>query len=164
MTAMTSRHQFLFCFILCVAAMCVALFFQIVLHESPCPLCIIQRVFVIAMGIFFLIAYIHHPKSLGIRLYSLLELILGSGGMTVAGRQVWLQLLPKDQVPACGPGLDTLFKMLPLQKVIALLFQGSGECARVYTHFLGLSLAGWTCLFFLFLMLICLWQLIFPKV
>ena len=112
------------------------------------------------MGIVFFMAFLHNPQALGVKVYSFILLLLGIGGLSVSLRQVWLQHLPKDLVPACGAGLSTLIKMFPPQKVITLLLQGSGECAQVHGRFLNLSLAGWTGIFFAFLMFMCLWQLL----
>ncbi|MBP8139236.1 MAG: disulfide bond formation protein B, partial [Burkholderiales bacterium] len=66
----------------------------------------------------------------------------------LATRQVWLQSLPKDQVPACGMGLSYMMETLPFVDVIRRVLEGSGECADKGWVFLGLSIAGWTLSFF----------------
>lgn len=130
---------------------------------EPCPLCIFQRVGLIAMGVFALIAFIHHPKkALTRRLYSFLAL-LGIGWSTgVAARHVWLQHLPPDQVPSCGPGLNFWLDSFPMAEVVKLVLSGSGECAEIDWTFLGLSLPTWSLAFFSVLLLLVLWQLIKP--
>src|SRR5690606_23123497 len=71
--------------------------------------------------------------------------LLGAGaGVSIAGRHIWLQSLPADQVPACGPGLEYMLNAFPLQDVLAKVFRGSGECAKIDWSFLGLSMPGWT--------------------
>jgi disulfide bond formation protein DsbB len=100
-----------------------------------------------------LMAAIHNPGELGRRLYGALILVVAAFGAGVAGRHVWLQNLPPDQVPACGPGLEYLLDTFPLMDAVKLVFEGSGECAEVQWTFLGLSIPGWTLVMFLALAL-----------
>jgi disulfide bond formation protein DsbB len=158
-----SRHWFLLGFLLCVLAMTVALYFQLVMHLEPCPLCIFQRVAVIAAGIVFLIGALHNPKRWGIRIYAFIDLIVLAGGLLFSARQIWLQHLPPDQVPACGPGLNYLVKVLPWQQVVSTVFNGSGECAAKGWVLLGLSLAEWTAVLFVVLMALSVWLLVRRK-
>jgi len=94
------------------------------------------------------------------RIYALLGSlsILWSAG--VAARHVWLQNLPPDQVPSCGPGLNYLIDALPLKSVLAQVLTGSGECAVIDWTFLGQSLPVWSLLFFVVLTVVSLWQLV----
>ena len=69
-------------------------------------------------------------------------------GAAFAARQIWLQALPKDQVPACGMGLSYMMETLPFTAVVRKVLEGSGECAEKGWVFLGLSIAGWTFVFF----------------
>jgi disulfide bond formation protein DsbB len=119
-------------------------------HEGldPCPLCIFQRVAVIAAGIVFLLAFIHNPGRTGASIYAALIVVAAATGLAFAGRQVWLQSLPKDQVPACGMGLSYMLDSFPLLDVVKKVFAGSGECAEKAWVFLGLSIAGWAFVFF----------------
>ena len=64
-------------------------------------------------------------------------------GVGVAGRHVWLQNLPPDQVPACGAGYDYIMDTLPFGEALRVIFSGSGECATVDWQFLGLSMPAW---------------------
>ena len=45
-----------------------------------------------------------------------LTLITAGAGAALAARQVWLQALPKDQVPACGMGLSYMLDTLPFTR------------------------------------------------
>jgi len=65
-------------------------------------------------------------------------------GGAIAGRQVWLQHLPADQVPECGPGLEFMLEVYPLAEVIKTALRGTGECATVVWTFLGGSIAEWS--------------------
>lgn len=147
-SAFTQRRLFLLGFLLCVMLIATALVFQHVMGLEPCPLCIFQRVFVIALGATMLAAAIHDPRIVGRRVYAALTVSLGVLGIIVAGRHVWLQNLPADQVPDCGPGLEYMLEAFPLSEALELVFRGSGECAEVQWVFLGLSIPGWTLVIF----------------
>ena len=138
------RVLFLAGVVACAGLMAAALAMQYVLELEPCPLCVFQRVFVIALGAIMLLAAVHDPGVTGRRVYAGLILAFGVLGMVVAGRHVWLQNLPADQVPECGPGLDYLLEAFPLGEALGIIFSGSGECAEVQWVFLGLTIPGWT--------------------
>ncbi|SHM02327.1 disulfide bond formation protein B [Vreelandella subglaciescola] len=130
---------------LCVLMMAVALGLEHIGGLEPCPLCIFQRVGVIATGLVLAVAAMHNPAGrVGRAIYALLAFVAVAGGAFVAGRHVWLQSLPPDQVPSCGPGLDYMVDVLPMQEVVATVLSGSGECASIDAAFLGLSLPAWT--------------------
>lgn len=139
----SSRTAFILGFLACLGLIGFALYLQQVLNLEPCPLCIFQRVFVIAIGCVALLGALHNPGLVGKRLYATLIGLLALGGGAVASRQVWLQHLPADQVPECGPGLDYMLDAFPLNKTLELVFKGSGECAVVEWTFLGFSIAEW---------------------
>ncbi|RMH42369.1 MAG: disulfide bond formation protein B [Gammaproteobacteria bacterium] len=143
----------------CHELLVAALYFQYVEGLNPCPLCIFQRIAVFAMGLVFLVAAVHHPGPKGRLVYDLSGFLVALLGATIAGRQVWLQHLPADQVPACGPGLDYMLDTLPLAQTIALVFRGSGDCAEVQWQFLGFSMPEWTLMIFCLIALYLLWQL-----
>jgi len=142
------RPLFVAAFLICAALMATALTMQYALKLDPCPLCSFQRLFVVALGGLFLLAALHNPGVAGRRVYGVLIVILGVLGMVVAGRHVWLQNLPEDQVPECGPGLEYLLDAFPLQEALSLVFRGSGECAEVQWVFLGLTIPGWMLVIF----------------
>ncbi|WP_110667780.1 disulfide bond formation protein B [Salinicola halophilus] len=144
----------------CVAMMAVALFLQYGLGLEPCPLCIFQRVAVMAAGLIFLIAMLHGPKRWGGIVYAVLALMAVFAGIGVAGRHVWLQTLPPDSVPSCGPGLDYMVDVMPLWDVFSRVLSGSGECAEVHGIFLGVTLPQWTLAGFAILALIPLTMLV----
>jgi len=135
-------------FLVCVGLMGFALYLQYVLNLDPCPLCVLQRLCVIAMGLIFLLATFHNPGRTGATVYALLQLLVGGAGAALAARQVWLQSLPKDQVPSCGMSLNYMLETLPFTDVLNKVFQGSGECAEKSWELLHLSIAGWTLVFF----------------
>jgi disulfide bond formation protein DsbB len=144
MSAMLSKRPLnLLGFACCAGLMAYALFAQYQLELAPCPLCIFQRVAVIALGMLFLVAGLHNPGRTGSRIYVALIAIAAAAGIGVAGRHVWLQNLPPDKVPACGPGLDFMLDAFPLTEVLSTVLSGSGECAKISWSFLGLSMPAW---------------------
>ncbi len=132
-----------FGFAACVLMMLYALYSQYFLTLDPCPLCIVQRVAVIFLGIVFLVAALHNPNNIGSRVYGTVQFLVATSGAIVAGWHVYLQSLPPDQVPACGPGLDYMLEVFSLSEVLSMVFTGSGECAEVAWRFLGLSMPAW---------------------
>jgi protein dithiol:quinone oxidoreductase len=146
------RAQCLLGFAVCAALLAYAFYMQLHGGLVPCPLCIFQRFAFIATGAVFLIAGLHAPHAAaGQRAYGLLSFVAAGVGVGIAGRHVWLQHLPPDQVPSCGPGLDYLRELMPLTSVIRKVLTGSGECARVDWTLLGLSMAEWGLVWFLLL-------------
>jgi disulfide bond formation protein DsbB len=143
-----------------LVAMLVALYLQHYQGLEPCPLCVFQRVAVIGVGVMAVIAAVHGPQAWGQRVYAGVMALSAVAGVVVAGRHVWLQHLPADQVPSCGPGLDFWIAALPWQQVVQQVFQGSGECAKVDWTLLGLSLPMWTLMLFVGLLLAALVQLV----
>ena len=146
------RAQSLTGFVVCAALLAFAVYLQ--LHDGlvPCPLCIFQRIAFTATGLVFLVAGLHAPRAAaGQRAYGLLALVAAGIGTAIAGRHVWLQHLPADQIPSCGPGLDYMRELMPLSSVIRKVLTGSGECAKVDWTLLGLSMAEWGLVWFLLL-------------
>lgn len=112
---------------------------------NPCPMCYAQRIAVGFIGILFLIATIF-PGKIGFTrfLNGLLILVSSIGGAALSIRHLYLQSLPKDQVPACGPDFYALIDKFPFSEVIRTSITGTGDCAEVQWVFLGLSIPGWT--------------------
>jgi len=142
--SLSSRRLYLIGALVVGGLFSAALYLQYVLREEPCPLCMLQRVIFIAIGVLFLIAAAHNAGRIGRRIYSTLIALFALGGVATASRHIWLQHLPKDQVPACGPGLDYLLQNFPLAEVWQELMHGSGECAEKGWTFLTLGLPEWS--------------------
>lgn len=127
----------------CAALMGYALYAQYGLGLEPCPLCIFQRVAVIGLGLVFAMAALHGPGRTGRRVYGVLLALAAAAGAGVAGRHLWLQTLPPERVPACGPGLDYMLESFPFREMLQTVLSGSGECAQVDWRFLGLAMPAW---------------------
>ena len=138
-------------FLVCLALFAFALYLQYYEQQEPCPLCILQRIAFIALAAVFLAAALHGPGRIGSIVYSGMLFVVAGIGAAIASRHVWLQHLPKNQVPECGPGLEYMIRKFPLPQALDKILAGSGECAEVGWTFLGLSIAGWSLLWFVLL-------------
>ena len=141
----------------CAVIMSGALYMQYGLGLEPCPLCYVQRLEVMLYGFICLVAFLHNPDQKGRKVYAALMLVVAVTGIATAGRQIWLQHLPKDQLPACLPSLDFMLEAFPLQDVIVKMLTGSSECAEIGWTFLGLNIAEMSMLGFIAMLL---WSLI----
>ncbi|MCG8312334.1 MAG: disulfide bond formation protein B [Pseudomonadales bacterium] len=137
-------------------------FLQLYLELEPCPLCMIDRVFVVASGLFFLLALIHNPKAVGQRIYGFFAALMALAGIMVCWRHIYLQNLPEDLIPNCAPGLDYMLETLPIGETLSIIFNTSGECADIQWSFLGLTIPEQTLLVFNALFAIALYQLFRP--
>ena len=139
------RSTFALIALICASFIGYALYLQHFEYQDPCPLCLVQR------GCYLIIMFASIAAALHGKRFNRYGWVAAAGaliGAGVATRQVWLQHLPKDQVPACGPDLYYMIDNFPLTKMLGLLFKGSGQCAEVTWRFLGLSIAEWSLLWF----------------
>lgn len=121
---------------------------QYVLGLIPCPLCIFQRVAIIATAVVAII-------GLGFRLWSPIPKFINSVlvsvpslfGLLVALRHIHLQSLPPSEVPECGPGLNFMIKNLPFSEMLSKVLLGSGECAEV-EKVMFLPIPWWSAMLF----------------
>ena len=145
----SSRFSYIAAFTVCLATVAIALWLQYVQGVEPCPLCMIQRVLIIAIGLVCLAAAIHAPPSVGRRIYGASVALAALLGASVAMRHLWLQGLPPEQAPACGPGWEYILEHLPWDRALKLVILGSGECSEVLWTFWGLSLPAWALMAFI---------------
>ena len=148
---MTTRLGYLAGLLVCAGLIGFALYLQHVQGEDPCPLCILQRIAFMGMMAVFVVGALHGPARRGAIVYSGIAAVVALIGGAIAGRQVWLQMLPPDKVPACGPGLEFMLERFPLMKALEKILAGSGECAEAGWRFLGLTIAGWSLVWFVVL-------------
>lgn len=151
------RQINLIIFLICNGLIATALYMQHIMGLTPCYLCITQRVFIIITGMFALLALIHNQ---GHRIYGILIALSALMGSFFSGKQLWLQSLPADQVPACGPPAEYLFDTFSFSEAAGMLLQGDGNCAKVQWTFLNLSIPAWTMMCFIFLSLLAISQVI----
>ena len=145
------RQTNLIIFLICNGLIAVALYMQHIMDLTPCYLCITQRAFIIITGMFALLALLQNH---GLKIYGFLMTASSLGGGFFSAKQLWLQSLPEDQVPACGPPAEYLFDAFNFSEALGMLMRGDGNRAEVQWKFLNLSIPGWTLLAFLFLALL----------
>ena len=119
-------------------------YFQRHLYLMPCIMCIAQRYLLALSALSCIAAYAVAKKSvtgywicIALAIASLLDTIY------VASRQLWLQSLPEDLVPACGPSFNWMVETSTLATILEKIFRGDGNCADVDWSLFGISIPGW---------------------
>jgi len=159
----TNRWIWLMVLLSVVGLLAYGYYLQFVEYLDPCPLCITQRFFYYGVGIASIIGLFSVHSWSAQTIVGLLATASAIGGIVTAGRQVWLQHLPADQVPECGPGLQFWLENMPFMRTLELLFKGDGNCAEVNWRFLGLSIAEWSLAWFVVFALVALYLLFMRK-
>ena len=118
-----------------------AQFMEHILKLDPCPLCLMQRVWAMLAGLVVLAGVAHDPRK---RAYPTVALLCGIVGGGFSIRQLWLQSLPADAVPACGPDMAYMIDAFPMSDILKAMTLGTGNCAEVSWTMLGISIAGWS--------------------
>ena len=134
-------------------------YFQLVEGLEPCPLCISQRLAILLTGLVFLTAGLHNPGHIGVTRYAVLGMVTALLGASISSRHIWLQHLPPEKVPECGPELAYMFQYFPLFDTLKLMLSGTGDCAKIDWTLLGLSMPVWTLFAFLSLATLSLMQI-----
>ena len=150
MTLPSQRQSHALILLSIIGLMGYGLYTQYIDGLDPCPLCMTQRFFYCLIGALALLALVHSPsQAIGGKIYGGLISLAAAGGIASAGRQVWMQHLPPEQVPACGPSLEYMLETFPFSETLKMLIQGDGNCAEVAWRFLGLSMGEWSLLWFI---------------
>ncbi len=158
---LSTRLVYLYVFLFCVSLLLIAAYMEHVMGLEPCPLCITQRVFFLLTGLVALAACLHNPQGRGGRMaYGFGCALLALGGSGFAMRQIYLQNLPPELVPACGPSLGYMLEVFPLSEVLTTLLTGDGNCAEISWRdpVIGMTIPQWTLLAFLGLAALCIYQ------
>ncbi|MEP1469548.1 MAG: disulfide bond formation protein B [Halieaceae bacterium] len=158
LTTLNPRLVFLGITAAAVLSMAFAFYLEHQLELVPCPLCMTQRVFLALTGLIALIAALHNPQGWGRRVYGGLCTVAAAVGCGVAARHVWLQHLPEDQVPACGPSLEYMLDTLPFSETLSLVMMGDGNCAETVWTLFGFSIPEQTLALFVVLIVASVWQ------
>ena len=148
-----SKNQFrlitLLPFLTCAGLLAYALYVEHVMFLMPCNLCILQRVVFVAIGLLFLLGSFKPVIHWGRKLLGLLLLVTTGIGIGIAGRHVWLQGLPPELVPDCGPSLQMMMENSSLWDALSSVLTASGNCAEIQWQFLGMSMPTWTLICFI---------------
>lgn len=126
----------------------VAFYMEYQMGLEPCPLCMLQRIVLLIIGVVSLFSAIMSSQRLR-KWLSIVVVILSLLGAALAIRHLYLQNLPIDDLPACLPGLSYMIDAFPWQDVAKAMIMGTGDCGEVVWTFLGLSIPGWTLIAFL---------------
>ena len=126
----------------CVALLAFGLYLQHVVGLEPCPMCIVQRYAMLLVAIVAGLTAIFSKKFVLVSGALLLGLLSGFGAF-VAARQSWLQWYPPE-VASCGRDFYGMIETFPLQRVVPMIFKGSGDCSKIDWTFLGGSIANWS--------------------
>jgi protein dithiol:quinone oxidoreductase len=137
-------------FLACTGMLAFGYYLQFAVGLEPCPLCILQRVMLLATGVVFLLAAVQHPAGrAGAGIYAGTIALCALTGGAISARHTWIQHLPEDQRPACGPSLDFMLSTFGPVKSIGRILRGSGECGKVDWTLLSFSIPEWTLAAFL---------------
>ncbi len=150
--------------IICIGSLSFAvLYLERTLFLEPCPLCVLDRVVIAALGMFFLLALVHNPRSTFAKIYGLISVFFCLAGVGLASRHIWLQNLPADQAPECTPDIYFMLDTLPFFEVIKKSISGSGSCLEVDWTFMGLSIPEQTLILFFTLLILSIIQTVRPR-
>ncbi len=134
----------------CFALLGVGFALQYFVGLTPCPLCVLQRIFFFLIGFtalfggFFSSGHVFRRVAFGIGI-AFFSIIGGS----IAARQVWMQHFPPPPGTVCAPPW-----IISLSDVVANLFHPSVSCVEQGWTLLLLSIPEWSLLSFIFLLCI----------
>jgi disulfide bond formation protein DsbB len=142
----TEKNIMYLMILITIFVLAASYFFEYVKGLHPCPLCLMQRLCISILLVLTGLILVSRRRFRGLLIS---DCLFAGAGLFFAGRQLWLQSLPTGQAPACMPGLDVLIQYFPWQAVAKALFWGSGDCAEVSWTFMGISMPGWSAIYFL---------------
>ena len=131
---------------LCVALLTFGMYLQHVVGLEPCPMCIVQRYVMVLVALVAAAGAVLSGRRGRDVAGGLLVLLAGLGAF-VAARQSFLQWYPPQEA-SCGRDIYGMIEMFPLQRVIPMIFKGSGDCSAIDWTFLTLTIANWSFLNF----------------
>jgi disulfide bond formation protein DsbB len=156
MFKLSSENLAVWTLALCGALLFGALIMEHVFEMVPCPLCLMQRIWFFAAGTFAFIGLMHDPRW---GIYPLLTIVSSLAGGGFAVRQLYLQSLPADQVPACGPDINYMIEVFPWTEVLAAMTRGTGDCAAASPGPFGLSVPAWALIGFAAIIILAVIQM-----
>ena len=147
----SSRLVAIFTMLFCGYLLIFAFVLEYFVELTPCPLCIAQRIFFFLIGL-TAAAFLVFPKTFTEKIVALKITSFTLLGGAIALRQVWMQWYPGTIDPTrCGVSFGSFID----QFLLAL--GGTGDCAKVDWTFLTLSIAEWSFLSFVLLLLVSGW-------
>lgn len=144
-------------FALCVALLSYAYYAQFALELAPCPLCIFQRIALIALGLVFLAGLILGGGRHRSRIVAGLTGVSAATGAGIAGWHLYQQSLPSPEYASCGGDLGYMFDTFSTWDALQMAFTGSGDCTTIDWSFLGLTMPAWVAIWFVALGIFGVW-------
>ena len=138
----------------CAAMLAFGMYLQHVVGLEPCPMCIVQRYALVLVALVAGLTALSDRRGVHLLGGTLVVVLCGLGAF-VAARQSWLQWYPPEAV-SCGRDLYGMIEAFPLNRVVPMLFRGSGDCSKVDWSFLGGSIANWSFVVFVTMGLVSL--------
>jgi len=147
------RFPFAFTLILSLSLVGGGTYFSQVMRLAACPLCIVQRMLYLCLGVAALLGLLAAKSRWGRRFMALLMAAIAGTGVFVAGYQTWLQRWARDvsctnDYPWWEQAVDWAGARWPM------LFQPNGLCSDPAWKFLSLSIAEWSLVMFSSLLLL----------
>ncbi len=139
-------------FLVCLALLGFALYLQHLENLDPCPWCIVQRIGFMVVGLVSLVAALHRPGRTGTTLYGVLGMLVSAGGIAAAGYHLHIQSDHKRALECMGGWLEQWLDASKLGKMVPPLLQYEGSCVLKPWDFLGLSIPGWSLIWFAILL------------
>lgn len=157
---MPSRLTYLLGLVTISALLLTSVYLQLFAGFVPCPLCILQRISFVLLGLLFLIGMLLHAKRWSRWTVGGLSTLVSLLGIFLAGRQVWLQHFPPVNASECGVSLQYMMRVLPMNEVLQKIFAGSAECTQRGWEFLNFTMAEWSFIWFIMFFIFSLFLLI----
>lgn len=156
----TKRITYLIEFFFVAALLGFAAFLEYYKGILPCPLCMMQRFCLAALGMTFIIGASFKLNKISGFLVGSFAFLFSLAGAILAGRQSWLQHNPSGLTSNCDVSFQYMLKVLPFDEVVKKAFTGGAECSQIDWQFLHLSLAEWSFLLFIIFIGLSIWQLV----
>lgn len=121
-----------------VLSMTGALYFQHVLGLAPCPLCVLQRVAIIGVGLAAALGLLVAGARAQL-LAATLAIVLAVVGGGIAAWHSWILAFPPESM-TCGRPFQWFHEDFPLVQWLPKLFRGDGDCLAVDWTLLGLAI------------------------
>lgn len=135
-----------------------SVYLQVFEGAVPCPLCALQRVIFVSLGMILLVGVVLHSRFWGRIVVNLLTATMSLLGILLAGRQIWMQYFPMVGNTECGVSLQYMLEVFPLHQALQkILFEGSTECTQRGWEFLHLNMAEWSLVWFILFLLLAVY-------
>lgn len=135
------RTGYLILSLFCFSSIGFALVLQFREMAPPCPLCIFQRLGVLACGILAALALIKPACGRGLLWPVMISLAAGTGaGISIRHIVIQRAAANSFSLGSCGPDLGYMLEMHSVPDVIVSVLSGHGDCTVIDWQFMGITL------------------------